>query len=524
MEKLTDEILKEVERRLEKEPLTRIAKDLGLNRKSLGRRLEERGVLTGFCKFCGKPLQGKGTCFCSTSCSNKYITTQEGYVCSLSDKAVREKIKKTNLEKYGSENPMGNSEVRQKVKKTNLERYGTENPGASEKVKKKIKETFVENYGATSPWLNREFVEKKVRKRAEEKGYEYPFQSEEVQDKVKKTNLEKYGREYIGGLPQFMDKISETTLKNYGVPYGCLTENCISSQGKVVSEVNKKWADLLGNCSFEKNIKGSSFDLEYNGILIEINPSYTHNSTRGAKFGKFEAKPKAPQYHYLKTKLATDNGYRCINIWDWDDPDKILSLIKSTDTVLYARKGEIREVSIEESKEFLEKYHLQGFCRGQEIRLGLYFEGKLTQIMTFGSPRYNKNYQYELLRLCSTCKVVGGAEKLFSYFIEKYSPKSIISYCDLSKFTGKVYERLGFFIKRNPPAKHWYNIKTKQHIRGSLLALQGADRLLGVSYGRGTSNEEILISEGFVCIYDCGQAVYTIEFNQEVGDSNVDKN
>lgn len=43
MEKLTDEILKEVERMPEKESLSRIANDLGLNRKAQGRKLEEEG-------------------------------------------------------------------------------------------------------------------------------------------------------------------------------------------------------------------------------------------------------------------------------------------------------------------------------------------------------------------------------------------------------------------------------------------------------------------------------------------------
>lgn len=30
--------------------------------------------------------------------------------------------------------------------------------------------------------------------------------------------------------------------------------------------------------------------------------------------------------------------------------------------------------------------------------------------MTFGKPRYNKNYEYELLRYCSNYSVIGGVE------------------------------------------------------------------------------------------------------------------
>ena len=68
--------------------------------------------------------------------------------------------------------------------------------------------------------------------------------------------------------------------------------------------------------------------------------------------------------------------------------------------------------------------------------------------MTFGKPRYNKNYEWELVRFCSHFQVVGGAEKLFTYFRNRYKPKSIISYCDKSKFIGKVYTNLGFYIQK----------------------------------------------------------------------------
>ena len=61
---------------------------------------------------------------------------------------------------------------------------------------------------------------------------------------------------------------------------------------------------------------------------------------------------------------------------------------------------------------------MQGPVRGQTVCLGLIHEGELVQIMTFGKPRYNKNYQWELLRLCtnSDYNVLGGASKLFKNF------------------------------------------------------------------------------------------------------------
>ena len=58
----------------------------------------------------------------------------------------------------------------------------------------------------------------------------------------------------------------------------------------------------------------------------------------------------------------------------------------------------------------------------------------------------------------------------------------------------------------------WYNIKTKQHFLDNSLRAIGADRLLGTNYGSiedsGMNNRDIMLNEGFVEVYDCGQSVY----------------
>ena len=131
--------------------------------------------------------------------------------------------------------------------------------------------------------------------------------------------------------------------------------------------------------------------------------------------------------------------------------------------------------------------------------------------MTFGKSRYSKKYSIELLRLCSNSKVIGGANKLFKYYIENYKPNSIVSYCDLAKFEGNVYKELGFKKSSRAISRHWYNIKLNDHITDRLLFKRGFDNLFGDIFGRygaGTSNELLMLQHGFVEIYDCGQATY----------------
>ena len=92
-------------------------------------------------------------------------------------------------------------------------------------------------------------------------------------------------------------------------------------------------------------------------------------------------------------------------------------------------------------------------------------------------------------------------------------PTSIISYCDEAKFNGNTYTKLGFkCIRAGRPSKHWYHPKTKQHITDNLLRQRGFDQLFKTDFGKGTSNEILMLDAGFVEVYDCGQATYVINF------------
>ena len=135
--------------------------------------------------------------------------------------------------------------------------------------------------------------------------------------------------------------------------------------------------------------------------------------------------------------------------------------------------------------------------------------------MSFGKPRYNQNYQYELLRLCTkyNYSVKMGSIRLLKNFIKQYNPTSLISYCNLDKFDGEVYQRLGFkLLRRNQPSAIWYNEETEDRFLASSLSKLGADNLLGTNYGKGTDNEEIVLKNGYKKVYNCGQNVYILKF------------
>lgn len=299
---------------------------------------------------------------------------------------------------------------------------------------------------------------------------------------------------------------SNTCLEKYGLPWYCMTKECRSSSSND-SQPNRDFEDLLikNQLSYEKEytLSGYSYDFKINNTLIEINPTPTHNST-WSPFGDHKGIDK--KYHYNKTKTANENGFNCINIWDWDDVSKVISLLKKRDRI-FARQCIVKEINDKESIDFLNTYHLQNYVKS-DICLALIYNNELVSIMSFGQPRYNKNFQYELLRYCSSKQIVGGAEKLFNYFIKKYNPISIVSYCDRSKFSGKVYNQLGFSSKSISISKHWFNLKTGKHITNNLLLQKGFDQLFQTNYGKTFSNEELMLANDFVEVFDCGQQTF----------------
>ena len=101
---------------------------------------------------------------------------------------------------------MQNAIIREKTKKTNLERYGVEYLTQSEEIKNKMKKNYFQKNGV-----------------------EYPMQNENVRNKSKITSLERYGVEYALQNPEISEKASKKAykLKEYILP----SENVIKLQG-----------------------------------------------------------------------------------------------------------------------------------------------------------------------------------------------------------------------------------------------------------------------------------------------------
>jgi hypothetical protein len=137
---------------------------------------------------------------------------------------------------------------------------------------------------------------------------------------------------------------------------------------------------------------------------------------------------------------------------------QLKNLFNLNENKIYARKCKVVEVNDNDTiKDFLNKNHVQGWTPSK-YKYGLYHENKLVSLMTFGKSIKNKNYDFELIRFCSLKdhNIVGSASKLFSHFMKNEGKnKNIISYSDISKTKGSLYEVLGFKNIRISSPSYW---------------------------------------------------------------------
>lgn len=240
-------------------------------------------------------------------------------------------------------------------------------------------------------------------------------------------------------------------------------------------------------------------------LAIEYNGTYWHSDIFKDKY-----------YHQHKTIECAKKNIRLIHIFEYEyntDEKKenihrfLYNIInRDSHKIIYGRNTEVKEIDSYEARGFIEKYHLQSYS-GAKINIGCYYNNELVSVLTFGEPRFNKKYQYEIIRYCNKddVAIVGGIEKMFKYFIKNYKPESIITYSDLSKFTGNVYTKLGMKIIGNGitgPSYVW--VEQKKDI---ILPRYKTQKHRLIELGLGTEEEsesDIMRNNGFLKVYNCG--------------------
>ena len=490
-----------------------------------------------YCNVCNLPVKTLYRNTCSSKCSTLLLKSTNVYTTRQIE------YKKTNMIKYGVDNPAKCKSVQTKRLETMEKTYGAKvSPKSLTKIKERADDfinkgrvTLLENHGVTNPGKIEGHYSKVVDTMIKHYGVPHYAQSSEFIERMDKRRLDKYnlfapgtiriddihddlGKGLIFENPNKVIKFTCTDcntsgelpsdtykwrIKEIGTP-------CIKCSGIVHGSVKenevREFIQQLGIITVDnkRQLQGLEIDIycpEYN-IGIEFNGLFWHNEARVGK-----------KYHVTKTNLAETAGIRLIHIFEdeWEHKRDIVksrlrNMFKLNTNTLYARKCIIKEITLDQEKIFLTTNHIQGYSKSS-VKLGLFYNDALVSVMTFSKPNKSKGQIksegfWELLRFSSLndTTVIGAANKLFAYFIKKYTPTTILSFSDKRWNTGTIYNTLGFTKQPDTSLGYWYiDLKNIKRIHRFSMRKTDKDDKTKTEY-------ELRLGEGFLRIWDCGNS------------------
>lgn len=199
--------------------------------------------------------------------------------------------------------------------------------------------------------------------------------------------------------------------------------------------------------------------LELDIYLPEIDVAIEYNGV----FWHSDANKADKDVHFNKYKACLDNGISLIQIWedDWCLKQKIVKNMllhkigASSEKRIFARNTTVKEIPASIAKLFLEKYHIQGFCRGSAY-LGAF--NKAEQLVAVSVWTRDKD-SFRLDRYATSQSVVGGFGKMLKYIQKNcniFNVSSVYTFSNNEVSDGGLYRNLGFEVERIIPPDYSY--------------------------------------------------------------------
>ena len=478
---------------------------------------------------------------------------------------IQDKQKLTNMERYGVEYLMQSDLMRDKSKKTCLAKYGVEHISKTDSFKEKCKETNILNSGVDYPMQSLDIIEKSMKTLMKKYGVDNPSKSPEIQNIIKMNNLERHGVDHTSKLDSVKKKLKNTCLGKYG--FDNITKNKEFREKFIICK-NENYLEYINdgkslfNCdlgknhtfelssdifhkriecnlpictvcypvadlksikekelsSFIKSIYDDDVILSYrDGLEIDI---YLPKLSIGFEFNGLYWHSdvyKNNKYHLNKTDFFNKKGIRIIHIWedDWIFKNEIVksqikNLLCKTPNKIFARKCDVREVNKIESKDFLNKSHIQGNTTSSK-KYGLFFNNELVSLMTFDHFEGRKKMddsEWNLNRFCNKLEynIIGGASKLLNHFVKNEEVSRMVSYADKDWSSGNLYFKLGF-IKINDTNPDYKYIIDGKRIHKSKYRKSNLDTYL--------SESDEMKNRNINKIWDCGKMKFEKKFFNE---------
>lgn len=381
--------------------------------------------------------------YCSRTCAAKdpsVIASRNATIASDTNNrpnAIR-KMRDTNTARYGGASPISNPTVLQKRRQTNVSRYGSaEVLGSKSRIREKITldiaaiKVFsrLAAYTHITPLFDTtEFSDVRIK-------YEWKCN---VCDTKFTDDL------FCGNIP----KCHKCNPRSSSIGEREMFE-FVSS---LLPGIEVKSRHRIGKTEIDIFIPSLKVGIEYNGM-------YWHSDAAHGKTARTKT------YHLDKKLACVTAGVDLIQFWEsqWVHQRPIVeSVIRNrlhmSSYRYYARRGIVREISAAEASTFLNANHLGGDVRSASIRLGLFDTGTLVFVMTFGTSRFGKPDEMEILRMCSALNttVVGAASKVLKFFLNLCHCTHVVSFCNNMLYNGTSYQEIGFTQVTEGSIAAWY--------------------------------------------------------------------
>lgn len=455
-------------------------------------------------KFCSEECQRESMKVGGSERANleNAITEKYGVANIFQLEEVKQKSRETIKMKYGVDHPMKSEEIKSKTKATYLERTGFSHPAQNPSVRTRMKATWLRIYGVDHPMKTEMVYARLVKTNIERRGVNHPLSDQLVREKIKATNLLRYGVENIINNPIIRDYVNSfNTNTQYSKPE---IEICsyLDSLGVVYESGN---FSVLRGKMFDGRVTTRQIDIycpEYK-LAIEFNGLYWHSE-----------KYRYKDYHLEKTMHCEAQGIQLIHIWEdeWRDKQEVVkSLLKAKlgigKPLSYARQHTILEGSYRTSKDFLDRFHIQGGVVATDYIHLVDKTGNIQAVMLFTK----RVHGIELVRFASN-NCHGAFSRLLKYYIARHRGETVYSFgdrCVVSRLKN-VYLNNGFVEKEILPPDYKY-VTPDYSLRIHKFNFR-KEKFLKLGYDiEGKTEDMLSVEAGLGRIWGCGLIRYELE-------------
>lgn len=329
-------------------------------------RLKHNLIKRPTCIVCGKPVKytsGHYAKFCCKECQyselgkqltkeikiksnlEKYGVEHTSMLKEVTDKRtksrakhideIKQHVRESLYKKYGAYDVMHIPHILQKIKETNLNKFGVEFPlqqlkKENSEIKQKIKQTCIEKYEVEFPLQNNNIMTKIIQSNKQN----YMLNCQIIKEKKRKTCIEKYGVDNPLKSKIIREKIKQTCIKKYGVDNPWKNKNIwkktqdnrqISSKSKLENNffeyLKTKYnvSDIITQYKSNEYPYYCDFYIKSIKLYIEIQGHWTHNDH---PYNFNDANDQLIMNKW-KEKSINDKYYKnALNTWTIKDVEK----------------------------------------------------------------------------------------------------------------------------------------------------------------------------------------------------------